>query len=61
MKCTICGKPIRLTPTARDRAAKYGGVPSDYSRLFTEHSACLLGKREREARDLMKKLNGGTV
>lgn len=56
MNCTICGKPIVLVPSAVERAAKYGGKPSDYTKLFTTHSECSIAKRERETVELMRKL-----
>lgn len=56
MNCTICGKPIVLTPSASKRAAKYGGKPSDYTKLFTEHSQCIVEKRERETLELIERL-----
>lgn len=59
MKCTICGKEIVLIPSARERADKYGGKPSDYTRLFTEHTSCTLEKRERETLALMRRITGG--
>ena len=54
MNCTICGKPIQLVPSATERAKRYGGKPSDYSRLFTEHTDCALEKRDREVRETMR-------
>jgi hypothetical protein len=57
MNCTICGKKITLVPSAKERADKYGGKPSDYTKLFTQHSACALDKRERETLELMRRLN----
>lgn len=57
MKCTICGKEIILSPSASERARVYGGKPSDYTRLFREHSECLIAKRERETVELIRKLN----
>jgi len=56
MNCTICGKPIVLVPSATERAAKYGGKPSDYTKLFTTHSECSIAKRERETVELMRRL-----
>ena len=56
MKCTICNKPIILVPSAKERAQKYGGKPSDYTRLFTTHSECLVNKRNNEAIALMRNL-----
>ena len=61
MKCTICGKPITLVPSAKERADKYGGKPSDYTKLFREHSACALDKRERETRELMQRRSQPTI
>lgn len=45
MKCTICDKPIVLVPSAAERAKKFGGKPSDYTKLFTEHSQCTIDRR----------------
>lgn len=55
MNCTICGKPIVLAPSAAERAAKYGGKPSDYSRLFREHADCVLRKRKEETSELCRR------
>jgi len=46
--CTICNKPIILKPSATERAKKFGGKPSDYTKLFKVHSACFLMKRAKE-------------
>ena len=40
MNCLLCGKPIVLVPSAKERADKYGGKPSDYTALFTVHAEC---------------------
>lgn len=56
MNCTICGKPIVLIPSAKERAQKYGGVAQDYTRLFTEHDDCLIKKRSEESVELMRRL-----
>ena len=53
MKCSICNLPIVLTPSATERAHRYGGKPSDYSSIFREHARCALDKRERETRELI--------
>ena len=58
MKCTICGEDIILTPSAKERAKKVGGKPSDYTKLFTEHAKCTVEKRSKSARELMRKLTG---
>lgn len=57
MKCTICGKPVLLVPSAKERANKYGGKPSDYTKLFTEHSACTINKRNEDVLKLMRKMS----
>lgn len=54
MKCTICGKPVVLIPSAAERAEKYGGKPSDYTKLFSTHADCALKKREQETNALMR-------
>lgn len=59
MDCTICTKPIELVPSAAERAKRYGGKPSDYTRLFTEHSACVIAKRSEESRQLLKQITEG--
>ena len=53
--CTICGKPIVLVPSATERARKdVSGKPASYYlNLFTEHSDCVLAKRDRETRELI--------
>lgn len=55
MNCTICGKPIQLVPSAKERAKKFGGKPSDYTKLFTTHADCLIEKRNQETLDLIRK------
>ena len=56
MNCTICRKAIKLTPSAQERAAKYGGTPAHYINLFREHPACLIEKRSAEALALMRRI-----
>lgn len=57
MNCSICGKPIVLVPSAKERARKYGGSPSDYVRMFTAHSECTIIKREADVLELMRRNN----
>ncbi len=57
MNCTICGNPIVLNPSAKERARKYGGKPSDYTKLFTAHSDCIIKKREKETLEIIHSLN----
>lgn len=56
MKCTICQKPIVLSPSANERAARFGGKPSDYTKQFTAHAKCTVDKRSQESIDLMRKI-----
>lgn len=58
MNCTICGLPVVLSPTAAERAARYGGKPSDYTKLFTEHARCALDKRSADTKALIQSLRG---
>ncbi len=57
MNCTICGKKIQLVPSAAERAAKdvTGKSAAYYTGLFTEHSRCVIEKRERETLELMRR------
>jgi hypothetical protein len=55
MDCSICNKPIILVPSAKERAAKFGGKPSDYTKIFTAHAECLIAKRESETVELIRK------
>lgn len=57
MKCSICNKPIVLVPSAKERAEKYGGKPSDYTKLFTTHTDCLIAKRNQETSELLERIN----
>lgn len=57
MNCTICKKPVVLVPSAEERAAKAGGKPSDYTKLFTTHGECVVAKRSAEAVELMREIN----
>ena len=59
MNCSICGKKIILVPSAKERAKRYGGKPSDYTKLFTEHHECLIQKREQDTIELMRRINKG--
>lgn len=63
MKCRICGKPIVLVPSAKERAAKdtAGHPPSYYTSLFTTHSDCFIKERSQDAIDTMRKANGKGV
>ncbi len=54
--CTICGKKIVLVPSAAERAEKFGGKPSDYTKLFTTHSDCAVKQRSQESTDLMRRI-----
>ena len=56
MNCTLCGKKIVLSPSAAERAAKDGShKPASYfTNLFTEHTDCVIQKRNKEASELLK-------
>lgn len=60
MKCTICGQEIVLVPSGKARAAKYGGKPSDYTKLFTTHATCSVEKRTEETLDLIQRIKDRT-
>jgi len=53
--CTICGKPIALIPSAKERAAKYGNTPAHYTALFTTHSQCAIDKRNADTAELIRR------
>ena len=53
MKCSECGRAVKLSPSAQERAARFGGVPSDYTSLFGIHADCLIAKRDRQTRELI--------
>ena len=57
--CTICSKPIVLSPSAAVRAAKYGNTPEHYLNLFTTHAECTLRMREKDTIDLMRRIREG--
>lgn len=54
--CTYCQQPIVLTPSATERARKFGGKPSDYSRQFTAHSECQIKARTQASTDLVRSI-----
>jgi hypothetical protein len=56
MNCTHCNKKIVLIPSARERAAKFGGTPESYTKLFTMHASCSLERRAASVSELIKKL-----
>ena len=56
MKCLICNREIVLVPSAKERAAKFGGKPSDYIKNFQTHADCFLEQRKIGDIALQKKL-----
>lgn len=54
--CSYCQKPVILSPSASERAAKNGGRPADYIALFPNHSTCSVRARSEQSRDLMRQL-----
>ena len=55
MNCSICGKPVVLVPSAKERAAKHGGTAAHYTSLFTTHAGCALKKRQEDTVELMRR------
>jgi len=58
MNCSICQKPITLSPSASERAAKdvTGKTAAYYTSLFRTHADCKLEKRKRDTRALMQRI-----
>jgi hypothetical protein len=58
MNCSICGKPIRLIPSATGRARKdvTGKPASYYTQLFTTHAECAIAKRRADTEALIRRL-----
>lgn len=58
MNCSICQKPITLSPSAAERAAKdvTGKSAAYYTSLFRTHTTCELEKRARDTAELMKRI-----
>ena len=54
--CTLCGQPITLVPSAEERSRKTGQPADFFRRLFTEHSACALAKRNQDTLDLIRRV-----
>lgn len=59
-KCTICKKEIVLVPSASERAAKFGGKASDYTKMFTVHSECYVNKRSNASVELLRQITADT-
>ena len=47
MKCTHCHEEVVLVPSATERAAKYGGTPEFYTKLFPMHNKCIMELRRQ--------------
>lgn len=58
-KCTICGEPVILIPSAAERAAKdvTGKTARYYTNLFPRHARCELDKRKRDTSEVLKRQN----
>lgn len=59
MNCSICQKPITLSPSAAERAAKdvTGKTAAYYTSLFRTHTDCELEKRARDTAELIQRRN----
>lgn len=55
MNCTICHKPIKLVPSAAERARKdvTGKTANYYTQIFRTHATCDLEQREAGLRALI--------
>lgn len=53
--CTLCCQPITLVPSAEERSRKTGYPADFFRRLFAQHSACALAKREKDTLDLIRR------
>lgn len=62
MNCTICNNPIKLVPSAEERAKKdlAGNTAAYYRSLFAEHSDCTLRKRAEDTSKLMEERKAAT-
>lgn len=54
MKCTHCHEEVVLVPSATERAAKYGGTPEFYTKLFPMHNKCIMELRRQSTLELMQ-------
>lgn len=58
MNCTLCKKPIILSPSARERSRKDpdpSHTPAFYASLFPTHSHCSLAKRKADTEELIRR------
>lgn len=55
--CVYCKKPIILVPSAQERAERYGGKPSDYTKQFTYHADCFTKHHQQETSALINRIN----
>lgn len=55
MNCSICHLPVRLVPSAEERAAKTGYPAAFFTGLFKTHADCALEKRAAETTELMRR------
>ena len=47
-----------MTPSAEERASKYGETVQFYKNLFPDHAECVLKKREEDTSALMRRRRG---
>ena len=55
--CTICKTPVVLSPSASERAKKYGETAQYYIDLFPTHSQCFIEKRNADTSEFIKRIN----
>ena len=54
MNCTYCNKPVILTPSAEERAARSNQTAAYYESLFTSHSDCFIRARNEATLQLIR-------
>ena len=54
--CTICKTPVILSPSAGERAKKFGETAQYYIDLFPNHATCIIAKRNAETSALIKSM-----
>lgn len=55
MACKYCGRPVVLTPSAAERARKFGGEAKDYVALFPNHGTCVVKARKADTLELLRR------
>jgi hypothetical protein len=59
--CGMCGKPVKLSPSAEARAKKHGGTAKEYTDTFPNHAECELANRKKLSSETAKKHRDGKL